>query len=54
MAKLKVTTETVWPTELKVYLGFEEKVYLYGKKAMAPHSSALAWKIPWTEDPDGL
>ena len=24
------------------------------KKAMAPHSSALAWKIPWTEDPDGL
>ena len=21
---------------------------------MAPHSSALAWKIPWMEDPDGL
>ena len=21
---------------------------------MAPHSSALAWKIPWTEHPDGL
>jgi len=21
---------------------------------MAPHSSILAWKIPWTEDPDGL
>ena len=20
-------------------------------KAMAPHSSALAWKIPWTEEP---
>ena len=23
-------------------------------KAMAPHSSALAWKIPWTEEPSGL
>ena len=22
--------------------------------AMAPHSSALAWKIPWTEEPGGL
>ena len=21
---------------------------------MAPHSSTLAWKIPWTEKPDGL
>ena len=21
---------------------------------MAPHSSTLAWKIPWTEDPGGL
>ena len=23
-------------------------------KAMTPHSSALAWKIPWTEEPGGL
>ena len=23
-------------------------------KAMAPHSSTLAWKIPWTEEPGGL
>ena len=21
---------------------------------MTPHSSTLAWKIPWTEEPDGL
>ena len=21
------------------------------EKAVAPHSSALAWKIPWTEEP---
>ena len=27
-------------------------VYLLSsKKAMAPHSSTLAWKIPWTEVP---
>ena len=24
------------------------------EKAMAPHSSTLAWKIPWTEKPGGL
>ena len=24
------------------------------KKAMAPHSSTLAWRIPWTEEPGGL
>ena len=24
------------------------------EKAMAPHSSTLAWKIPWTEEPRGL
>ena len=22
--------------------------------AMAPHSSTLAWKFPWTEEPGGL
>ena len=24
------------------------------EKAMAPHSSTLAWKIPWTEKPGRL
>ena len=24
------------------------------EKAMAPHSSTLAWSIPWIEEPDGL
>ena len=23
-------------------------------KAVAPHSSTLAWKIPWMEEPGGL
>ena len=24
------------------------------KEEMATHSIVLAWKIPWTEEPDGL
>ena len=24
------------------------------EKAVAPHSSTLAWKIPWMEEPGGL
>ena len=24
------------------------------EKEMAPHSSILAWEIPWTEEPSGL
>ena len=27
---------------------------VHTEKAMAPHSSTLAWKIPWTEGPGGL
>ena len=27
---------------------------LYLEKVMATHSSILAWKIPWTEEPGGL
>ena len=30
------------------------KVELPSEKAMAPHSSTLAWKIPWKEKPGGL
>ena len=26
----------------------------YKEKAMATHSSNLAWRVAWTEDPDGL
>ena len=27
---------------------------LYTEKTMAAHSSTLAWKIPWMEEPGGL
>ena len=29
-------------------------ILYWGEKAMAPHSSTLAWKILWTEEPGGL
>ena len=29
-------------------------LYVCTEKAMAPHSSTLAWKIPWTEEPGRL
>ena len=41
----------------KLSLYFVQYSYLSRKlteKAMAPHSSTLAWKIPWTEEPGGL
>ena len=31
-----------------------ECLSLITEKAMAPHSSTLAWKIPWTEEPGRL
>ena len=39
---------------LKKYF-FKYKNYIYkSEKAMAPHSSTLAWQIPWMEEPGGL
>ena len=32
------------------FLGQEDPL----KKGMATHSSILAWRIPWTEEPGGL
>ena len=31
-------------------LGWEDPL----EKEMATHSNILAWRIPWTEEPDGL
>ena len=32
------------------FLGWEDPL----EEGMATHSSILAWRIPWTEEPDGL
>ena len=41
--------ENLWPS-FRVLVNI---MYLE-EKAMAPHSSTLAWKIPWTEEPGRL
>ena len=33
---------------------FYHALYIAREKEMATHSSILAWKIPWTEESDGL
>ena len=40
---------TMWETQVRS-LGQEDAL----EKAMAIHSSTLAWKTPWTEEPDRL
>ena len=37
----------MWETQVR-FLGQEDPL----EKEMAIHSSNLAWKIPWTEEPD--
>ena len=39
-----------WETEVDIYTLLCIKL----EKAMAPYSSTLAWKIPWTEEPGRL
>ena len=36
------------------FIGISRELQLGVEKAMAPHSSTLAWKIPWTEEPGRL
>ena len=38
-----------WPKEAR-----RNALYKWFKHEMAPHSSTLAWKIPWTEEPGRL
>ena len=39
---------------LLIYSGWYLCLSINMEKAMAPHSSTLAWKIPWTEEPGRL
>ena len=46
MVKRLPTMQETWVQAL----GWEDPL----EKEMATHSSILAWKIPWTEEPGGL
>ena len=39
---------------LSIYYFWSALCILFLEKVMAPHSSTLAWKIPWMEEPGGL
>ena len=47
---------TTEPPEKPINVGSSKSCILDRRteKAMAPHSSTLAWKIPWTKGPGGL
>ena len=49
VAQLVKNLPAMWQTWVRS-LGWEDPL----EKEMATHSSILAWKIPWTEEPGGL
>ena len=49
MAQMVKSLPAMWETRVRS-LVWEDPL----EKEMAAHSSILAWKIPWTEEPGGL
>ena len=49
MAQMVKCLSTMRETQVRA-LGWEDPL----EKEMAIHSSTIAWKIPWTEEPDRL
>ena len=49
MAQMVEKLPAVQETQVRS-LGWEDPL----EKGMATHSSILAWRIPWTEEPGGL
>ena len=49
MAQAVKILPAMWETQVQP-LGWEDPL----EKGMATHSSILAWRIPWTEEPGGL
>ena len=49
MAQTVKRLSTMWETRVQS-LGWEDPL----EKKMAIYSSTIAWKIPWTEEPDRL
>ena len=49
MAQTVKNQPAMWETQVQS-LGWEDTM----EEGMATHSSTLAWRIPWTEEPGGL
>ena len=43
-----------WEAHIYMHVCISCMYYMPSEKAMAPRSSTLAWKIPWTEEPGRL
>ena len=54
MDPLILSTDCTWIVFSLISLVLWGNILYFLEKAMAPHSSTLAWKIPWTEEPGGL
>ena len=50
VAQMVKHLSTMWETQVRS-LGWEDPLL---EKEMAIHSSTIAWKIPWTEEPGRL
>ena len=50
----KITADGDYSHRIKRFLLLGREVMTNPEKAMAPYSSTLAWKIPWTEEPGRL
>ena len=54
---LKLRSDVLWLWAWALasdFLHLNADYAVYSEKAMAPHSSTLAWKIPWMEEPGRL
>ena len=49
MAQTVKNLPAMWESQVR-YLSQKDAL----EKGMTTHSSILAWKIPWTEEPNGL
>ena len=49
VAQMEKSLPAVWETWVQS-LGWEDPL----EREMATHSSILAWRMPWTEEPGGL
>ena len=53
LAKLCLLSQVAWWVKNPPAMQ-ETQAQSLGRSGMATHSSILAWRIPWTEEPGGL